>query len=175
MILILKVLKGNKTFIYTFVGNKMEKLLNDFLDYIKVSLNDKNKLKFLYKGELIDEKKCAITYFKNEPNHKILVMDPNGLVINSISNELGPKINIIFSTSKGVRTNAFVNGGITIYKLLKYYLFRVGGAEYIGSEEVFFLYNARILKFGDKRKLKDVFYFNDTYVRIQVNFLQALY
>ena len=167
--------QGNKTYISTNVGNTMEKLLNDFLDYIEVSLNDKNKLKFLYKGELINEKKCAIKYFKDEPNHKILVIDPNGLVINTISNELGSKINIIFRTSKGVITNTFVNRGITIDKLLKYYLYRVGGAEYIRSGEIFFIYNVSLLKFGDKRKLQDVFNFNNTYdnyVKIQVNFLQ---
>ena len=123
----------------------------------------------MYKGELLDEKKCAIKYFKNEPNHKILVMDPNGLVIDTISNKLGQNINFIFKTTGGVKTNVYVNQDITIDRLLKYYLYQVGGQEYIENTWISFIYNANQLKFGDKRKLKDAF--KTGQVTITVNFL----
>ena len=150
--------QGIKDNSYFSVFNTMSKLFNNYLDYMGVSLNDKNKIKFLYNGELIDEKRCVIKYFKEESNPKIFVMDPYCL-LNNISGKSGSnKITVLFSTSKGNNFNITVDYGTTIDKLLKLYCWRDGLTECIGTRDnIAFTFNANQLKFGDQTPVEGYF------------------
>ena len=71
----------------------------------------------------------------------------------------GPKINIIFKTTKGVQHNLILNMSTTVDAALALYLKRVGKPELINNIEnkICFLYNAAQLKFGDNTPVGQFF------------------
>jgi hypothetical protein len=74
---------------------------------------------------------------------------------NNIKNE---KINLCFSTMQGSRIMMKFDPDETVEGALKKYLLRVGLPDLIGKidKKIIFLLSAQSLKFGDKRKLKDL-------------------
>ena len=74
---------------------------------------------------------------------------------NNINNE---KINLCFSTMQGSRIMMKLEPDETVDGALKKYLLRVGLPDLIGKtdKKIIFLLSAQSLKFGDKRKIKDL-------------------
>ena len=73
----------------------------------------------------------------------------------------GPKINVIFSTTKGRTDNLCFKYGTTIDEILKIYLKRVNREELIGRyDKICFLVNAQQIKFGDKTPVEKLFKLN---------------
>lgn len=71
----------------------------------------------------------------------------------------GPKMNPIFTTTKGRKILIIIGIGHTIGTLLKKYLAKEGELN-IDEKNICFLYNGIVLKFGDKRKIGDFFGIN---------------
>ena len=82
----------------------------------------------------------------------------------------GPKINIIFRTTKGTQTTIVLNHGKTVEDALTKYLKRVSRPDLINKIEnkICFLYNAAPLKFGDKTPIEE-FFKNNFYPKVVVN------
>ena len=74
------------------------------------------------------------------------------------NNNSGDKINLCFSTLRGARINMRFNPDETIDSVLTKFLKRVNLDKYIGKTQgkFNFILSAETLKFGDKRKLKNV-------------------
>ena len=74
------------------------------------------------------------------------------------NNNSGDKINLCFSTLRGARINMRFNPDETIDSVLTKFLKRVNLEKYIGNIQgkFNFILSAETLKFGDKRKLKNV-------------------
>ena len=73
----------------------------------------------------------------------------------------GPKINVIFSTTKGRTDKLCFKYGTTIDEILKIYLKRVNGEELdITYNKLCFLYNANKLRLGDKTPVEKLFKLN---------------
>ena len=81
-----------------------------------------------------------------------------------------PKINGIFTTTKGKKTTVILSVNITIDQALQKYLNKVGNDDLYTqkSNKICFLYNAAYLEFGDQRKVGEVFGMNKN-PRIMVN------
>ena len=73
-------------------------------------------------------------------------------------NKNNNKINLCFSTMQGSRVMMFFSPDETVENILKKYLLRVNLPNLINNIEgnLIFILNAQSLKFGDKRKLKDL-------------------
>ena len=119
-----KTSQGITENLYSFLGSKIEKILNNYLNYIDHPelINDRSKITFLYKAKIVDEKIQGFKFFKNESNHEVLVIDSNNLWTNLSNKISGPKFNVIFKILRGARTNIITSYGTTIDKLLKNYL-----------------------------------------------------
>ena len=75
----------------------------------------------------------------------------------------GPKLNVIFKTTKGTQTTLVLSHGTTIDTALKKYLKRIGKPELINKKDsmICFLYNAAKLQFGDNTTVEQFFKFNN--------------
>ena len=163
-----KTSQGHKYILDFSVGSKMERIIIGYLYYIdhRELINNRNNIKFLYNGEIINEKITARKCFKNEIKPIILVLDTNNLLTNAAkyndNNEIisGQKFNVYFQTSRGNITNILYNYGTTIDKMLKKYLVRIDHPESINSNKIYFLYNADRIKFGDQTVLEKIFKYN---------------
>ena len=73
-----------------------------------------------------------------------------------------PKLNGIFTTTKGKKTNVILPLNFTIDQALEKYLKRVGNDDLYTqkSNKICFLFNGVNLKFGDQRKVSEVFGLN---------------
>ena len=73
-----------------------------------------------------------------------------------------PKLNCVFTTTKGKKTNVILPLTITIDKALEKYLKRVGSEDLYNqkSNQICFLYNGANLKFGDQKTVGDFFGIN---------------
>ena len=69
----------------------------------------------------------------------------------------GPKLNILFSTTQGTSTNIVINLEATIAQLLDKYLKKMNKIFLRKTNKICFLYNASILKYGDKTKVEKFF------------------
>ena len=87
--------------------------------------------------------------------------------------EEGQKYNIIFTTTRGRRNILLISGE---HHILKKYLASLGklGLYFEKTNKICFLYNAQQLKFGDKKKLKDLFG-NGIHFNVVVNDLNDIY
>ena len=151
----------------------MDIIIDSYLYLMEVPINDKSKVKFLYKGEQINEKVSAVIYFKKELCHKILVIDPNGVLIKT-ELEPGPKKNIILKTTGGTIHALVFNYGTTIDMVLDKYLAKTNALEYKGTNEVIFQYNSNRLKFGDQTPI-EIFFKNARCPTIVVNWSYLWY
>ena len=99
-------------------------------------------------------------------------LNENNLNINNFKME---KMNVIFTTSNGIRTNIYIDIEKTVDQLLKIYLTRVDKLDLYQnkSEDVCFLYNVVKIRYGDQTKLKDFFKYQ-TDQKITVNYLKNL-
>ena len=92
---------------------------------------------------------------------------PSNLVIDELFNDITkqmkpfPKLNIVFKITSGFNINLIVNEFTAIDSTLKYYWRRINRVEYIGSNEICFLYNARKLHFGDQTPV--ILYFENCF------------
>ena len=73
-----------------------------------------------------------------------------------------PKINAIFTTTKGKKTVLLLSHGTTIDKAIEKYLNRMGNSELYRtkSNQICFLYNGAQMKFGDQTKVENYFGIN---------------
>ena len=145
--------RGFKDNSYFSARNIMKKLLNNYLNYKEIPLNCRNMIQFLYNGEVIDEKRCVIKYFKDKSNPKIAVMDPYGLLNYTINNKPGPKIQVTFKMIGGTIHSILFSYGTTIDKALKKYLWEAD----LPGDEYNFIYNAYQLKFGNQTPVEKHF------------------
>ena len=99
----------------------------------------------------------------NMMNQKQLMQMTN--LMNQLNNNMkmtnmnkNNKINLCFSTMQGSRVMMFFSPDETVENILKKYLLRVNLPNLINKIEgnLIFILNAQSLKFGDKRKLKDL-------------------
>jgi len=150
------------TFVYeSSIGITMKEIISNYLDYIDHPelINKRDNIIFLFNGEKINENITARKFFKNETKPKILVMDKNNLLINAskfIGKKLGLKISVIFKSSLNCISMIF-NYGTTIDEMMKKYLLRIKQPEYINSNKIHFLYNAKTFNFGDQTPIGDIF------------------
>ena len=165
-----KTSQGHKYILDFPVRSKMESIIIGYLYCIDHPdlINNRNNIKFLYNGEIINEKITARKCFKNEIKPIILVLDTNNLLTNAAkyndNNEIisGPKFNVHFQASNGTTTNKLYNYGTTIDKMLKIYLLRIDHPELINSN-IYFLYNLNRIYFGDQTVLEKIFGCNQNY------------
>ena len=67
------------------------------------------------------------------------------------------KVNVVFVTTNGVKSNMVVDYGTTIKNMIELYLLRVDRKNLIGSKEIYFLHNAKYLDINDSRKVESEF------------------
>ena len=84
------------------------------------------------------------------------------------------KINITFKTTQGSVTNIYVNEEHSIGTAIKKYLISIDNAELItrlenGDKSISFLYNAKLIKINDKKKVKDFFVSYDRCIMVNIN------
>ena len=94
-------------------------------------------------------------------NYQMPMINMGGLNFNNdflnINKEKKPIINVFFD-NWGKKNNIQYYFGTTIDEMLKKYLIRINLPGLINNNDAFlFLYNAEHLKFGDNRKIEDVF------------------
>ena len=89
-------------------------------------------------------------------------------------NTPGPKININFTTTGGIKRNLIFIHGTTIDQALKKYLNVVGRPDLYGrSENIGFLFNAKKVNFGDTTPV-EVYFRNVAEPKIIVNDTRSL-
>ena len=69
----------------------------------------------------------------------------------------GPKISVIFKTTRGNTNVITLNYGTTINDTLEKYLKRVGRPDLIGTRKLLFLFNSKRLMLGDKTNVESYF------------------
>ena len=96
--------------------------------------------------------------------------------MNNNNNNSGGKINLCFSTLRGARINMTFNSNETIDGILTKFLKRVNLDKYIGNTQgkLNFILSAETLKFGDKRRLKDVVFMPGNFTTVLVHDSQNL-
>ena len=161
-----KTSQGHKYILDFYVLSKIERIIIGYLyciDHPEL-INNRNNIKFLYNGEIINEKITARKCFKNEIKPIILVLDTNNLLTNAAkyndNNEIisGPKFNVCFQASNGTIKTILYNYGTTIDKMLKNYLLRIDHPELINSNnKISFSHGQSRLKFGDQTIVGEFF------------------
>ena len=150
---------GYKYILDFSVGSKIERIIYEYLYYIDHPelINNRNNIKFLYNGEIINEKITARKCFKNETEPIIFVLDTNNLLTNAAKYNdnnkiISGKFNVIFKAENGTTNTSICNYGATIDKILKKYLLKIDHPELINSNKISFSFcgDARQLKFGDQ-------------------------
>jgi hypothetical protein len=70
-----------------------------------------------------------------------------------------PKLNAIFTTTKGKKTNMILSHGTTIDQAIEKYLKKMGNIELYRnkSNRICFLFNGAQMKFGDQTKVENYF------------------
>ena len=86
--------------------------------------------------------------------------------VNSTQEEVNdgrPKINAIFTTTKGKKTILILSHGTTIDQAIEKYLTRMGNQELYTnkSNQICFLFNGAQMKFGDQTKVENYFGINN--------------
>ena len=154
---------GRIILLYSFIGNTMKRILNNFLNFVGCPnlINKKNKINFVYNAEKIDEKCSVLKYFKKEMNPKIVVLDPNNLLIDN-SKE---KMNIIFKTISGRILTLIVNNDITLERLLTLFYLK-SDLTSKNINKLVFTHNLKHLKLGDQTQVQKFFINNPV---IEVN------
>ena len=135
----------------------MKDIIFNYLSYIDQPelINNRDKIIFLYNGEKINENITARKCFKTQTKPKIIVIDNNNLLINSLKfngKNLG-KINVFFWPTNGQKTTIIFNISTTIDEMLKTYLLKINHPEYINDNKIRFLYNGKAINYGDKTVL----------------------
>ena len=87
--------------------------------------------------------------------------------VNSTSEPIisnGPKINAIFTTTKGVKTIMLYDYGTTVDQVIQKYLERMNRSTLYNtkSDKICFLFNGAKLKYGDQTKVEEYFKHNST-------------
>ena len=83
------------------------------------------------------------------------------------------KINVLFSTTKGIIINMKIDYGKTVRDLIKLYFMRVNNEELFNRpNDICFIYNATKINFNDKTKVEK--YFKTQFARITVNDTKGL-
>ena len=161
-----KTSQGHKYILDFYVLSKIERIIIGYLyciDHPEL-INNRNNIKFLYNGQMINEKITARKCFKNEAQPIIHVLDTNNLLTNAAkyneNNEIKSWkiINVLFETTHGINKNIVCNYGITIDKMLKKYLLRIDHPELINSNnKIYFSHGGSRLKFGDQTLVGEFF------------------
>lgn len=151
---------------YTSVYNSeinitMKDIIFKYLSYIDQPelINNRDKIIFLYNGEKINENITARKCFKTQTKPKIIVIDNNNLLINSLKfngKNLG-KTNVLFWTTNDQKTVFAFNISTTKDEMLKKYLLKINHPEYINDNKIRLLYNGKAINYGDKTVLGRLF------------------
>ena len=91
---------------------------------------------------------------------------------NNMNNNNSPsKFNLCFSTLRGARINMTFNSDETIDGVLTKFLRRVNLEQYINNTQgkLNFILSAETLKFGDKRRIKDVIFMPSNFTTVLVH------
>jgi len=104
----------------------------------------------------------STTGIKGAPGDQKQDNDKDNQNYEEISEQIPKKINITFKTTQGSVTNIYVNEEHSIGTAIKKYLISIDNAELItrlenGDKSISFLYNAKLIKINDKKKVKDFF------------------
>ena len=143
--------QSSKNFNYN-IGTCLKFPLNDFFEKNQVDIN------------IIKEKKENNIINNDELDKCIKINDEFNKIIRTIGDSVqtlkhllgtGPEKKVIFNTTTGYRNTLYLNYGITIDQMLKIYLRIIGREDLYNNKniQVFFLYNATKVKFGDKTPL----------------------
>ena len=138
--------------------------------------DENGRIKF--EGEYVKGKKWYEAYIDNKKF--FYGLQKMNLLLSTIQNEnnlstQAPKINICFSTVQGTIIVMKFNLDDTVEQILEKYLLRVNLPELINNIQgkLAFIYSAQSLKFGDKRKINEIFmvgnmnqiFVNDIYIK----------
>ena len=83
------------------------------------------------------------------------------------------KINVIFTTTRGVIVTINIPYGKTVHDLIKLYFMRVNNEELMNRpNDIYFIYNATKINFNDKTKVEKFFRLH--FARITVNDTKGL-
>ena len=98
------------------------------------------------------------------------VQEVNGVSEDNNDNDDRPKMNIIFTTTKGTKTAMVIPHGTTIDQTLEKYLKRMGNENLYRekSNRICFLFSGAQLKFGDQTKV-ETYFGNNSHPSIIVN------
>ena len=110
----------------------------------------------------------------NMNNNNFNNMNNNNFNMNN--NNSPSKFNLCFSTLRGARINMTFNSDETIDGVLTKFLRRVNLDQYIGNTQgkLNFILSAETLRFGDKRKIKDVIFMPSNFTTVLVHDTQNL-
>ena len=150
-----ETLQGYTVALSSLLHFSIHRIISNYLTYIDHSeliININNNIRFLYNGQILEEKYTARKCFKNNFSPKIIVMDKNYLLNNASKyNEAKPgqKINVILKTTYGKRYCLLINYETTIDKMLMKYIMCFF-PEYTHTNRIKFIFNSNQLKLGDQ-------------------------
>ena len=105
-------------------------------------------------------------------------MDPNQnqniQQMQNVGNQASPgKINVIFTTTKGIQINTFIDYGKTISDLIKLYFMRINRQDLWNQpQDICFICNARKMNFNDQTPVEK--FFGSTFARVTINDIKGL-
>ena len=151
--------QSDKNFNYN-IGTCLQFPLNNFFEKNEIDNNNNN-----IKEDNEENNKIYIDrlnkYEKTRKKSNEIIRIINSL-IPTLKYQIGPgpKINVIFITTRGTTLTLALNYGTTLDKMIKIYLIRIGQEYYYyeKSNKIYFLYNGnKKIKFGDKTLIENYF------------------
>ena len=169
------------------MNNYNEKISEVIKRFCQKSGVNKKGLKFVFNAKFLCERLTvaeagiinmsqifviSTTGIKGAPGDQKQDNDKDNQNYEEISEQIPKNINITFKTTQGSVKNIYVNEEHSIGTAIKKYLISIDNAELItrlenGDKSISFIYNGKIIKFNDKKKVKD--FFNSNYRCITVN------
>ena len=105
-------------------------------------------------------------------------MDPNQNQNFQQIQNMGPqaspgKVNVFFTTTKGIQINTFIDHGKTVSDLIKLYFMRINRQDLMNqTQDIIFISNAKKININDKTPVEK--YFGPWFARVTVNDLKGL-
>ena len=164
-----KVYRYNR---YRYLTTQFNNVINKIIilsTYIQNSSYEINK----YKKELIKQYKLTSIIFNltkeipEDLDQKSVLISSIGKIKNFIEEEINrienlsnsnkSKMTFLFIISQIHKVKLLVDHGTSVDNVIKRFFISTGKPDLISSKEIFFLYNASIIKIGDKTKVEDYF------------------
>ena len=150
--------------------NKIEELSDSFEDkndernFFQNEIKNKNENENKNKNkEIYFSNQMNINNFNNK-NPNVFNYDNSFLDYYDINND--GKINIIFNLETGLKIRILCGKENTIEELIKLFFEKMNYRYIIGDESIKFIYNTKKLKYNDKTKLKNFFYYNIEHIMV---------